>query len=63
MSRSVAGARKTSKKVTRGSAPNRAAPKPVVISRPTSPGRTEKTFGVGVRRSKEIEALVDEAVS
>lgn len=63
MGRSVAKAQKASKKAARETSPKPASPKPVVISRPTSPRRTEKTFGVGARRSKDIEALVDEAVS
>jgi len=62
MPRDASAPRKTSKKTARGSAPKPASQSQVVISRPTSPKRTEKTFDVGARRSKDIEALVEEAV-
>jgi len=63
MGRAVANARTTSKKAAGEISSRPASPKPFVISRPTSPRRTEKTFGVDVRRSKDIEALIDKAVT
>jgi hypothetical protein len=60
MKRAVAPVVKHAKKA-RGTVSNKAGPKPVVISRPASPRQTEKTFGVSAQRSREIDALVDEA--
>ncbi len=36
--------------------------KRVTIRRPTSPKQTEKTFGVSTKRSRKIDAMVDEVM-
>jgi hypothetical protein len=41
----------------------RGAPTAVVIARPASPERTEKSFGIGRKRSKHIKDLVNEVTS
>jgi hypothetical protein len=63
MSRAVTKVGKTSKKVAHATTKKVAKRKPVVIPRPTSPKRTEKTFGMGAQRSRDIEALVDKVVA
>ena len=57
--RSVTVPRKTSKKPAMQ---HKAKPRDVVIvRRPASPARTAKTFGVGTKRSKNIDAMVAKA--
>jgi hypothetical protein len=60
MKRAVAPVVKHAKRA-RGTASKKAGPEPMMISRPASPRQTEKTFGVSAQRSREIDALVDEA--
>lgn len=64
MARASGAPPKTAKKIVRRSAPptKPAAPKPVVVARPASPERTEKTFKISARRSRDLDALIDEAV-
>jgi hypothetical protein len=64
MARASGASPRAAKKVVRRSttATKAAAPKPVVVARPASVERTEKTFKVSARRSRDIDALIDEAV-
>jgi hypothetical protein len=64
MIKAAAKGKRAAKKraASRKAAVPRHTPQPVVIPRPTSAEETRRAFGIGARRWKHIQELVDEVV-